>query len=100
MVRHIVCWKLKDHAEGRTKQENALLLQKSLMEMKDMISQIREIEVGIDIAEVETNWDLVLNSTFDNAADLDIYQKHPAHQEFKELVMKLRDLRACVDYEF
>ena len=100
MIRHIVCWKLKDHAEGRTKQENALLLRERLIDMKDSISQIREIEVGIDIAEVETNWDLVLNSTFDNAADLDIYQKHPAHQAFKELVMKLRELRVCVDYEF
>ena len=30
MIRHIVMWQLKDEAEGKSKQENAAIIKKSL----------------------------------------------------------------------
>lgn len=98
MVRHIVCWKLKEEAEGRSKSENAKLICDRLIEMKKDIPEILEIEAGIDPGNSSGNWDIVLNSVFDSQQSLDIYQNHPKHLEFKEFIIKLRETRVAVDY--
>ena len=48
MVKHIVMWKLKEEAEGKTKKENAEIIKSSLESLKNKISEIVEIEVGIN----------------------------------------------------
>ena len=30
MIKHVVCWKLLDHAQGQNKEENAVLLRDRL----------------------------------------------------------------------
>jgi len=100
MVRHIVCWKLKEEAEGRSRQENARLICKRLLDMQKDIPEILEIEAGIDLGNSKGNWDVVLNSVFSSQQTLDIYQNHPVHLEFKEFIIKLRETRVAVDYPF
>lgn len=99
MVKHIVCWKLKDFAEGRHRSENALLVKDRLLEMKAHLPGVLSMEVGInsELASVE-NYDIALTMEFDSFADLNAYQSHPEHLKFVEFIRKVRDLRVAVDY--
>jgi hypothetical protein len=101
MVKHIVCWKIKDIAENRSKHENILLLKEKLIALMDLVSVIKSLEVGINDPEIDNqNSDIVLITTFDSSADLKVYQTHPEHIKVAEFVMKIRESRACVDFEY
>jgi hypothetical protein len=64
------------------------------------IPQIKKIEVGINHPDAPAgNYDLALYSEFETMDDLDIYQKHPAHQQAAAYVKKVVTARVCVDYE-
>lgn len=92
-------WKLKETHDGKSKEENALLLKKQLEELKAKIPQIKEIEVGLNFSESEACSDVVLYSAFENSDDLKIYQKHPDHLKVAEFLSELRTERRVVDYE-
>lgn len=101
MIKHIVFFKLAESAEGMTKAENAIFIKNELENLKNLIPQIRMIEVGINSPEAPTvNFDIALNSEFDSMADLDTYQTHPEHKRVAAYIGKVRTDRACVDYEF
>jgi hypothetical protein len=101
MIRHIVMWKLKDSAEGASKKENAEKLKTLLLSLQDKISVLRKIQVGINLESLPyKNDDVVLITDFDNAANLATYQEHPEHKKVAEFVMKIRESRMCVDYEY
>jgi hypothetical protein len=99
MIKHIVMWRLKDSADGASKQENAKKLKKYLEALKDNIREIRHIEVGINISGSDAASDVVLYSEFDNMEDLEAYQKHPEHQKIVSFVSEIRSERRVVDYE-
>ena len=100
MVKHIVCWNLFENAKGKTKQQNALEIKKKLLDLKNRIPQIQSIEVGMNSDKANSdNYDVVLITDFKNFEDLEIYQKHPAHQEFVRFVAPLRKDKVAVDYE-
>ncbi|GFP76002.1 Dabb family protein [Clostridium fungisolvens] len=98
MIKHIVMWKLKDYAEGNDKQFNANEIKIRLESLKDKISEIGKIEVGIN-NNPANSYDVVLYSEFESYEDLDIYQKHPSHMEVAAFVGTVKDDRTCVDYE-
>jgi hypothetical protein len=101
MIKHIVFFKLADNAEGKTKTENAIFIKNELENLKNLISQIRMIEVGINLFEAPAgNFDIALYSEFDSMTDIDTYQAHPEHQRVAAYIGKVRTDRACVDYEF
>jgi hypothetical protein len=99
MVKHIVMWKLKDQAEGATREENARKLKETLQAMVGKIPQIVELEVGIQMRVDETAYDMVLTTSFKTREDLDQYQKHPDHQQVAAFVKKIVSDRKVVDYE-
>jgi hypothetical protein len=98
MIKHVVMWKLKEHAEGATKAQNAARM-KTLLEACSVIPGIRSLEVGIDTAIDATPWDIVLVTEFADRAALDAYQDHPVHMAAKFFIAKVRDQRTVVDYE-
>ena len=101
MIRHIVMWKLKAEAEGKTKAENALIIKESLEALKGVVPTLVEIEVGVNDPETpESNYDVVLNCTFASVADLNDYQVHPAHQAAAVYIKKVVESRVCVDYQY
>ncbi|AET68669.1 Stress responsive A/B Barrel Domain-containing protein [Desulfosporosinus orientis DSM 765] len=59
MIKHIVMWKLKEFAEGKSRTENARILKIILEGLKNSIAQIRHIEVGININPSEDSYDVV-----------------------------------------
>jgi len=96
MIRHIVFWKLK----AENKAENALKIKTDLEALKGKIPGLLHIEVGINTdGTPQDNWDVVLNSDFEDIAALDAYQVHPLHKAAAAFIGGVRTDRACVDYE-
>ena len=96
-VKHIVMWKLKDFAEGKSKEENIIFIKSQLENLIDIIPQIKHLEVGKNILPNEI-YDAVLYSEFDSFEDLEIYQNHPEHKKISAYVAKIRDDRIAGDY--
>ena len=100
MIKHIVCWKIKEQAEGRNRDENLAIFKEKLLALKGLVPGIRHLEVGINAKEApEDNWDIILITAFDTFKDLDAYQGHPEHLKVVEFVKQVRELRSCVDFE-
>jgi hypothetical protein len=100
MIKHIVFFNLAEEAEGKSKLELAQFIKSELENLKNLIPQIINIEVGINIPNLpKTNWDLALYSEFANLEDLDIYQEHPEHKKVAAFIGKVRTERAAADYE-
>ncbi|KEH96662.1 stress responsive protein [Clostridium botulinum] len=99
MIKHIVMWKLKEFAEGKSKSENATIIKENLESLQKEIAEIKGIEVGIDINKSKQAYDIVLYSKFENTEDLNKYQNHPSHVKVGEFIKKVNDGRIVVDYE-
>lgn len=98
MIKHIVMWKLKDYAEGLSKEENAKKIKSMLEALRDKITQISSLEVGINVNSSGMAYDAVLVSEFEDMQKLDEYKKHPDHVAVSNYVSKVREGRAVVDY--
>lgn len=99
MVKHVVCWKLKDEAEGNTKLQNARIAKGMLEDLREVIDEIRSIRVGINAPGMpEGNWDMILESEFATLRDLEAYAIHPEHLKVVEFIKKINEGRICVDY--
>ncbi len=99
MIKHLVMWKLKNHAEGASKEANARKIKADLESLRSKIPQIRHIEVGLNCISSDAAYDLALYSAFANEQDLDLYQKHPEHLKIADFVAKVRESRVVVDYK-
>jgi hypothetical protein len=99
MIKHIVVWKLKEYAAGKSKPENALMLKNELEQLPSKISQIRSFEIGIGTGRGPDMYDLALVSEFANRQDLEAYQNHAEHQRVADILRSVRDSRIVVDYE-
>lgn len=100
MIKHIVNWKLKDFAEGKTKLENSNKMKKDLEGLVGKIDVIKSLEVGINIKEDPQNYDVVLVSEFKSMEDLKIYANDPRHVEVGRYIKLIVESRVAVDYEF
>lgn len=100
MIKHIVLWKLKELAGGKSKVDNALTLKHELETLASKIAVIRKFEVGINFSTVQDAYDLALISEFATKEDLDTYQNHAEHQRVAGILKRLRETRIVVDYEF
>lgn len=96
MVRHIVFWKFAPTAEGKTKWENAKIIKEKLENLQGVIPGLIEMEVGLN--QNGGDYDAALVSLFESEDALLAYDRHPAHQEVREFVKKVRLSRASVDY--
>ena len=97
MVKHIVMWKFKDFAEGKSKEENFNFVKESLENLPGLIPEIKFIEVGRNF-NADSDFDAVLYSEFDSPEDLEIYQNHPEHKKVSQYVAKIRGERIVGDY--
>jgi quinol monooxygenase YgiN len=99
MLRHIVMWKLKEHAEGADRAANsararALLEACARLEPGTLHFQVGTAQPGFDCTH-----DLVLDSTFRDQAALLAYQNHPQHLAIKPFMKAIVEARQCMDYE-
>ncbi|MFQ5708852.1 MAG: Dabb family protein [bacterium] len=100
MVKHIVMWKLKEFADGASKQENARILRSRLESLQREIEEVKSLEVGVNFNPTEVAYDVVLVAEFEDKQALSRYQNHPEHQRLiTELLDKIRLEKKVVDYE-
>lgn len=95
MIRHIVCFKLKDNSEEACK-----LAQNILLSMGDNVPLVREISVGIDFLHSSRSYDLILQVTLDDREALKDYQQDPYHVTVvKKHMHAVTEGSVAVDYE-
>ena len=99
MIRHIVMWKFKDCAEGKSKEENMQIVQEKLYALVSIIPEIKRMEIGSDLTHSEASMDLVLLTEFDNVDALRTYAEHPEHLLVSGYVRKVIDRRVVIDCE-
>jgi len=99
MIKHIVMWKLKEHAEGADRAANAARMKALLDDCRDVVPGIVEFEVALAQPGLEATYDVVLYSVFADKAALDSYQDHPKHVAVKPFIGAVRLERQCMDYE-
>lgn len=95
MIKHVVCFKLKDNSYDKKCEARDVLLS-----MKGKVDLIKDIEVGVDFLGSSRSYDIILIVTLDSKKALDEYQNHPYHCEtVKTYMHKVRDSSVAVDYE-
>ncbi|MDB1955826.1 Dabb family protein [Clostridium tertium] len=99
MIKHIVMWKLKENAEGNTKEINSLEIKRQIESLKERIDKVLELEVGINFEESSQAYDVVLYSIFHSKDDLNYYQNHEEHLKVVNFIKKVIEERIVVDYE-
>lgn len=98
MLKHIVMFRLRDHAEGCDRKANIEALKAKLEALPAQIEEIKSFEVGVNAIEASVAYDLVLVSLFESKEALFSYQKHPEHLHVADFVGKVCDSRVVVDY--
>jgi Stress responsive A/B Barrel Domain len=99
MIKHIVMWKLKDGAEGLTKDQIARKIKSDLEALVPVIPAIGKLEVGINIIPSDAAFDVALYSEFASQTELQTYMSHPAHQAIVGFIRSVITNRHVVDYE-
>jgi hypothetical protein len=94
MINHVVVYKLKDRTPENIEKTRAILAT-----LGGKVPFLRYFEIGVDVLHSEKSYDLVLLAKFDNLADLQAYQDHPAHQEVIKYTSTVRESTITVDYE-
>jgi len=92
MIKHIVLFKVND----KTKIKKAKEL---ILDLKNHIPEIIDIEVFSDIGYDESASDFGLITTLKDKKDLDIYAKHPKHLEVIKFIKTIAIERRAIDYE-
>ncbi len=96
MIKHIVCFKLKDNSEESCKKAAGVF-----QSMQGRVPQLRSIQVGIDFLHSPRSYDIILETTFDSKEDLEAYQNDPYHCEtVKKYIHSVQETSIAVDYEF
>jgi quinol monooxygenase YgiN len=99
VIKHIVMWKLKDHAEGADKASNLRKMKELLDGCANVVPGILKFEAVPAQPGLEATYDIVLYSEFESRAALDAYQEHPDHVAIKPFIGAVREARQCTDYE-
>ncbi len=99
MIRHVVLFRFKDRAEGRSREENVAMTRAMLDALPEKIDWIcrSETRVNEDGADPE-NAHLILISDFQSLEDLERYQVHPDHKAVGAFMRPLRESRAAIDF--
>lgn len=94
MIKHVVCYKLKDNSLEK-KQE----VKNTLLSMKGKVGYFVDINVGIDFLSSERSYDIVLEMTFETKEDMEKYQKDDYHfNVIKPYMKSVRVGSVSVDY--
>lgn len=95
MIKHIVCFKLKDNSENKKQEAKSIL-----MSMQGKVDLIKNIEVGTDFLSSPRSYDIILQVTLENKETLDLYQSDTYHcNEVKPYMHSVMESSVAVDYE-
>lgn len=95
MIKHVVCFKIKEECKNRI-----IEAKNTLLSMKGMVPTVIDINVGIDLLHSERSYDIILEVIVESMEHLDIYQKDLYHcTVVKPLMHEIRCASVAVDYE-
>ena len=95
MIKHIVCFKIKEEYKNRLLEAKTKMLQ-----MKQEIPYLVDVEVGLDFLHSDRSYDLYLSVILKSKEDLDRYQNDTYHcSVVKTLMHEIRESSIAVDYE-
>ncbi len=94
MIKHIVCFKLKDNSPAQCEKAKEVLLS-----MKGSVPLLRDIAVGVDFLHSERSYDVILEVVLDDEAALEAYQHDPYHcSVVKTHMHAVRESSIAIDY--
>lgn len=94
MIKHIVCFKLKDNS--REECEKAAEILRS---MDGKVDLLRGIEVGVDFLHSPRSYDVILQVMLDDADALEAYQNDEYHcTVVKEHMHRVAESSVAIDY--
>lgn len=97
MLKHIVIWKIAAE-DPATKAEHAATITAALMSLPALIAEVQSMQVSTNVADVPTNWDIVITAEYADEAALHTYIDHPEHQRVVAIVRALVSDRAGIDF--
>jgi len=92
MIKRIAMWKLKNPEESKK-------MKAALLSLKDNVSSLESIEVGINSSNSSSAFDIVFIGHFRNRQDLELFENDIFHKNVGELVAKIQERRVVVEYE-
>ncbi len=98
LLKHIVFIKYVETNSTDNKVEFLNILRFKLESLKDSIDEIVNLEVGINISNRPTAFDMSLYVQFETEKDLAIYSKHPEHVKVLDFMRSVELETAVVDY--
>lgn len=99
MVKHLILWQLRDELTDSEKQTVKAEIKAGLEGLAGKIPGLVEIHVQTDCLPT-SNADLLLDSTFTDAAALQGYSVHPDHLAVADgKVRPNTRSRTCMDFE-
>lgn len=99
MVKHVILWQLKDELSGIEMDRVKADIKEGLEALQGKIPGLVDIKVNITGLS-SSNADLMLDSTFEDAAALKGYAVHPEHVAVANgKVRPFTKTRLCLDYE-
>ena len=94
MIKHIVCFKLKDNSAENCKKTKEILLS-----MEGKVPTLRGIEVGVDFLHSDRSYDIILQVLLDSPEALEEYQNDSYHcGVVKKHMHAVREASVAVDY--
>ncbi|WNC69144.1 Dabb family protein [Thalassotalea nanhaiensis] len=99
MYRHLVLWKLKEQADGQSKDQLAITVKAKLDSLPALIKEVRQYDVGINIGSYGAQFfDVGLFSTFDNEEDFKAYCVYPEHDAVVAYIQSVTEDEQIVDF--
>jgi hypothetical protein len=96
MVKHIVCFKLKNNSESEINRAKEVLLS-----MDGKVPTVRKIEVGTDFLHSNRSYDIYLAVDLDDRAALEEYANDQYHCDVVKAHMHtVVESSITVDYEY
>lgn len=94
MIKHIVCFKLKDNSDAECTKAAEIL-----RSMDGKVDLIKSIEVGTDFLHSDRSFDVILQVVLEDEDALDRYQKDPYHcSVVKQHMHKVAEKSIAIDY--
>lgn len=98
MIQHIVMWKFKDSAHGKSKAEHMEWMRSHLLALPPLIPQLKKMKIEFDASGNHSNYDAVLLTVFDDFDALQSYKVCPDHVKICDYAAQITEKRACVDF--
>lgn len=101
MIRHLVLWKLDTSYSSEEKAMIKKQLKDMLLHLQVKIDKLKTIEVNFNSENAAaSNYDIMLDTSFESFNDLKIYQENAEHLKVVEYIKTIQLQRTAIDYEY